>query len=150
MQITARINGLPAHDLKHNEMKKSIELYRSINGGDTGRDNCPIVHTFSDGIYCRQITIPKGVRLIGKIHKTEHINQLVTGKIKVIDSNGVESIKTAPCMWISNIGDQKAIMGLEDSIFQTFHKTDLKNPDDIENEITTMDYEDIKKLGVKQ
>ena len=46
--------------------------------------NCPLNHYFSDGIYVREITIPAGMVIVGKIHKHRHPNFLIKGKVMVI------------------------------------------------------------------
>ena len=43
--------------------------------GDT--DLCPLKHSFADGQYVREMFIPKGVMIIGKIHKHSHPNFLL-------------------------------------------------------------------------
>ena len=45
---------------------------------------CPLKHTFSDGIYVREITIPAGMFIVGKIHKHDHPNFLLKGKVVVV------------------------------------------------------------------
>ena len=44
---------------------------------------CPLKHTFSDGIYVREIFIPQGMLLTGKIHKHKHPNFLLKGEVMV-------------------------------------------------------------------
>src|SRR3990167_9863372 len=38
--------------------------------GDT--DNCPLKHHFANGIYVREILIPRGCLYVGRIHKFDH------------------------------------------------------------------------------
>ena len=44
---------------------------------------CPLKHSFSDGIYVREIFIPQGMLLTGKIHKHKHPNFLLKGEVMV-------------------------------------------------------------------
>lgn len=82
---------------------------------------CPLKHTFSDGIYVREIFIPKGVVLTGKIHRHAHPNFLMSGEVDVItEGGGVERIK-APCSMISAKGTKRIVMALEDCVWITVH-----------------------------
>lgn len=42
------------------------------------------IHHFSPGIYARELRLPAGARLTGKIHRTEHLN-IVVGDITVFN-----------------------------------------------------------------
>ncbi len=46
------------------------------------------VHYFAHGLYAREITIPKGAVLTGKIHLFEHINVISKGDISVLTEDG--------------------------------------------------------------
>ena len=81
------------------------------------------VHHFSKGLYAREITIPKGTTLTGKIHKTEHINVISKGDISVLTENGIQRIK-APCTIISKPGTKRVGFAHEDTVWTTFHATD--------------------------
>lgn len=94
-------------------------------------DLCPLQHSFSDGIYVREITIPKGVILTGKIHKHDHPNFLIKGKVKVFTEHDGFEILTAPCHMISKAGTKRAVEAMEDTVWVTVHHnptntTDLK------------------------
>ena len=58
------------------------------NGGDLQEnlDKMPLRHSFTDGIYVRELTIPEGTMLVGKIHKHRHHNMLLKGDIIVATS----------------------------------------------------------------
>ena len=40
---------------------------------------CPLKHYFAPGVYLREIFMPAGSVVIGKIHKTEHFNIIQKG-----------------------------------------------------------------------
>ena len=77
-----------------------------------------------------RFSIPKARRIITKIHKTEHLHVLVTGKLAIfIEGQGWKEY-TAPHVGITKPGTRRIIVALEDSIFMTFHpttKTDIEN-----------------------
>lgn len=48
----------------------------------------PVVHRYSGGIYAREITIPAGVMLTGKIYKGDHFDVMVYGDVTVTTDEG--------------------------------------------------------------
>ena len=85
---------------------------------------CPVRHYFAPGMYAREITIPKGVTLIGAIHKTENLCILSKGKLELVTDTGTVTIE-APCTVLVKPGTKNAALALEDSVWTNF----LPNPD---------------------
>ena len=56
-----------------NQIEYLEKAISNIPGAMKG-DAFPLEHSFINGIYLRQITVPKGAFLIGKIHKNEHFS----------------------------------------------------------------------------
>ncbi len=103
-------------------------------------------HAFLDGAYFRQITIPAGIALTGKIHSQSTINMLTKGAFAIVTEFD-EQVIEAPYMYISKPGTKKACYTLTDCIFINCHttwETDLKA---IEQEVTTDDYVPITDDG---
>ncbi len=84
----------------------------------------PPVHHFSDGIYAREIMIPAGTVLTGKMHRTQHINVVSRGDITVWTERGMKRIR-APFTFVSQPGTKRAGYAHEDTVWTTFHS----NPD---------------------
>jgi len=130
------------------EIRKKIvsfeESMKSIPGamyGDT--DHCPLKHSYADGIYVREIFIPKGTLIVGKIHKYVHPNFLMKGEVSVVtESKGVERLK-APLSMISEAGTKRVVYAHEDTIWITVHKTDETDPDKIEDEIIAKTFDEL-------
>ena len=114
--------------------------------------DCPVEHRFAPGCYIREIFMPKGSLVVGKIHLTEHFNVILKGKVTVATVDGVETHE-APYTFVSPAGIQKVVYMHDDCIWQTVHPTDKTDPDEIEAEIITENYdmlecnELIKKIG---
>ena len=99
-----------------------------------GKEICRITHYFAPGVYAREMWMPAGCLITGKIHLTEHLNMLSQGRVSV--SNKGESVTVeAPYTFVSPVGTKRAIYAHEDSTWTTIHATDLKDPDEIEAEI---------------
>jgi hypothetical protein len=86
---------------------------------------CPLQHHFCNGVYLRVITMPKGAKIIGHEHKTEHFNVILSGKAKVICGDDV-SIIEAPHLFVSKPGVRKILEIIEDMSWMTVHPTDKK------------------------
>jgi hypothetical protein len=122
-------------------------LIEGIKSGDILEQECPVTHRFSDGIYLREILMPKGTHIVGKIHATEHFNVVLTGKCTVITAEGITEI-TAPYTFISKAGVQKVVVVHEDCQWQTLHVTDKTNLDEIEKEVIVEDYDQLLVDGL--
>jgi hypothetical protein len=84
---------------------------------------CPVVHRFAPGVYLREIYMPAGTIVIGKIHKTEHFNILIKGACVIRHDDGRSEELRAPMTFVSKAGVQKVLHILEDMIWQTVHVT---------------------------
>jgi hypothetical protein len=109
--------------------------------------NCPVTHRFTDGCYLREIFMPKGTVIIGKIHATEHFNIILKGDVTVLTVEGAERI-TAPHTFTSKAGVQKVVIMHEDCIWQTVHVTDKTDLNDIEKEVVVDNYDNLKVDGI--
>jgi hypothetical protein len=66
--------------------------------------DCPVVHRFGPGIYIREVTIPAGSLSIGHYQKTTHLNNMLTGKVTMINEDGSHSELVAPQTFVSQPG----------------------------------------------
>jgi|TARA_R100000084_G_C4592318_1_gene119066 hypothetical protein len=101
----------------------------------------PLKHTFTDGIYIRQMSMEKDSFVIGKIHKHNHVWFLLTGHIVVVDENdSVEHI--APCYVEAPAGSKRVIYAHEDSIWVNVHAnpTNTRDLEELESLIIAKDY----------
>lgn len=98
-------------------------------------------HYFAKGLYAREITIPRGTLLTGKIHTTQHINIISQGDISVLTEHGPKRVK-APCTLISPPGTKRAGYAHEDTVWTTIHANpnDLTDPDELEAVLITPVY----------
>ena len=103
----------------------------------------PLKHTFTDGIYIRQMSMKKDSFVIGKIHKHNHVWFLLTGHIVVVDeNNSVEHV--APCYVEAPAGSKRVIYANEDSIWVNIHAnpTNTQDLQELEDLIIAKDYEE--------
>lgn len=88
----------------------------------------------SEGQYVREMRIPKGAYVIGKEHKTRHLNILTTGHMIVWSVHGRLDLSAAngPVIYESPAGVKKVGYALEDSVWLTLHPTDEVDQDRLE------------------
>ena len=126
---------------------------KALPGAIVGHDAdeiCPLTHRFAPGVYCREINIPKGMLLVGKIHKHAHPNFLLKGEVSYItETGGVKRVK-APQTMISPAGTKRIVYTHEDTVWTTVHVTNETDPDIIEEEVIAKTYEQLDDATDKQ
>lgn len=88
----------------------------------------PLKHTFGDGLYLRDLTIPKNTLVVGKVHRYRTLNILLKGEITVLTEDGVKRL-TAPQYFLSPAGSKKVGYTHKETVWLNVHateETDLK------------------------
>jgi hypothetical protein len=116
-----------------------------MDGYEDGDGLCKITHYFAPGIYAREMWMPAGYLITGKIHMTEHLNMLSQGRVSV-SNQGSSITMEAPHTFVSPVGTKRAIYAHEDSTWTTIHATDLLDPEEIEAEIIAETYEQLDNM----
>ena len=98
----------------------------------------PVINHFCKGapgrgLYARELFIPKGTVLTGKIHKYENLNIMLQGELSVLVGDEVVRVK-APFTIVSPPGTKRIAYAHEDTIWTTIHGTDEMDVDKIEAE----------------
>lgn len=97
-----------------------------------------LFHYFAPGIYARELHIPAGMTLTGKIHKYPQLNILSKGRISVLTEDGVKEVE-APFTVVSPAGTKRIAYAHTDCVWTTILNTDLTNIDQIEKQFTLDD-----------
>jgi hypothetical protein len=112
----------------------------------TDSELIPIKHYFMDGVYIREMTMRKGIAVVGAIHKHLHMCFLLTGRVTVV--NEKETIDyIAPCFIISTPGIKRVLYAHEDSMWFNTHKNPSNTEDvkKLEKEIVAISYEEYEE-----
>lgn len=112
----------------------------------TNSELIPIKHYFMDGVYVREMTMRKGIAVVGAIHKHLHMCFLLTGRITVV--NEEETIDhIAPCFIVSTPGIKRVLYAHEDSIWFNTHKNPSNTEDvkQLERDIVAISYEEYEE-----
>lgn len=96
-------------------------------------------HYHARGIYAREIFVPAGGIVVGKIQKYTHINTISQGRVIVITESGRMDI-SAPFTFVSEAGAKRCCVVLEDTIWTTYHATERESLEEIEDELIAPDF----------
>lgn len=123
------------------QFEQVLATFPGAKFGD--QESCPLKHSFADGVYVREIFIPKGTLLTGKIHRHSHPNFLMQGEVSVVtEGGGVQRLK-APLAMISKAGTKRVVYAHTDVVWITVHVTDETDLEKIEDEVIAKTYEAI-------
>lgn len=95
-------------------------------------------HTFLDGMYVREMFIPKGTLLIGKAHRLSCMNIVSKGDISILTPMGSARV----CSGYSGAsppGTQKVGFAHEDTVFVNVFRTDVTDQATIEDVVAFAD-----------
>jgi hypothetical protein len=129
------------------EFRKKIvefeEAMMQIPGAHRGDwDNCPLTHTFAEGIYVRKIFMPMGALIVSKIHKASHPYFVLQGELSVLTEEGEVRIK-APYYGITPSGTKRLLYVHEDTVWVTVHATKETDLEKIEEEIIAKSFDEL-------
>lgn len=104
----------------------------------------PVSHIFAPGLYARQMTIPAGGIIIGKIHRHAHVNTISKGRVWVVTEFGKEEI-AGPVTFVSQPGTKRVVVAQEETIWTTYHPTTETDLDKIEAHVIAPTYEALEQ-----
>lgn len=144
--------GLSVEGMTDRQKVEILEYGLSKNFIDISKE-LPLKHHICNGVYARELFIPAGTLLTGRIHKTNHISIIQQGDISVMTEEGMKRIQ-GPLVIQSEKGMKRAGFTHTDTIWITIHPTDLTDITEIEDslfydsDLSWIDYhETIKKHG---
>lgn len=117
-QPVAAVEPFPLACPSREKITELQELMLSLNEGL----ELPVRHHFAPGVYCRELTIPAGVVAVGKIHRTEHLTIISSGKVTIWTEEGMKTLE-APCMLHSMPGAKRAAYAHTEVVITTIHPT---------------------------
>lgn len=115
-----------------------------VPGAKFGDDCAPLKHTFTDDCYVRQITMPKGMIVTSKIHKTNHPYFILKGDVSVATEEEIIRIK-APYSGITKAGTKRVLYIHEETIWITVHlnPTNTQDLEKIEKRIIAKTFDEL-------
>ena len=121
-----------------------LSLNESVEAGTKEMNEMfPLKHNLQDGLYTREILMPKGSLVVSFIHKQNHPSFFMSGEMSVLlDTGEVKKIK-APMKVMTEIGTQRVAYMHEDCIWICVYKTNKKTVEEAEKDVYTQDYKDL-------
>lgn len=101
-----------------------------------------VKHHFSKDVYARELHIPAGTLIIGKIHKHENFNILSQGEMLVLSVDGAAHI-CAPFSTVSSPGVKRLAFAITDCVWTTIHGTSETDLEKIEDQFIAKTYNDV-------
>lgn len=98
----------------------------------------PVFHHFADNVYGREMHILPGCTVVGRVHKRQNMMFMLQGACHFYDGQSSSFVR-APRIWVSPPGTQRAVFAVEHCIFVSVIGTDLRDPDEIFEEFTSVD-----------
>lgn len=104
----------------------------------------PLKHWLAPGIYAREIHLPAGTVVVGKIHRHRHFNIISQGRVTCYTEFGLEHHE-APASFISEPGTKRVVVTHEDAIWTTIHPnpTDETDVSKLEEMFTALEYAEL-------
>lgn len=109
-----------------------------------GKDPFPLVHSFAEGVYIREVTIPKGYLCVGALHKHNYLNCIMSGEMSILTEEGIKRIK-GPCWNVAPNGTKRFGYSHETTVWVTVHPNpgNLRDIEKLEELIHAKDYDDL-------
>jgi hypothetical protein len=119
------------------KLKTASLLEQQINTLYVTAKDCPQIkceekHHFGPNIYIKEVTMPAGSLIIGKHHRMEHMCNMMSGRMIVVDSDGNRSELIAPMTFMAKPGRKVAYI-IETVVFQNIYSTSETDIEKLEN-----------------
>lgn len=126
---------------------KIMAIQRACQGLPDGQrmdESPPLKHWLAPGIYAREIHLPAGTLVVGKIHRHRHFNIISQGRITCYTEFGLETME-APASFISEPGTKRVVYTHEDAIWTTIHANPTNETDvtKLEEMFTAIEYAEL-------
>jgi hypothetical protein len=154
MNLIKADNSLQKVQFRQDIMTIQNGLEEMIKDGviESTLEDCKVKHYFSPKdekygccTYAREMFIPKGTLIIGKIHRHQHLNIISKGKVVVYTEFGEKHME-GPITFVSEIGLKRSVYAIEDTLWTTIHMTEFvgeENLDKIEQEVIAPTYDEM-------
>jgi hypothetical protein len=96
-------------------------------------------HHFADGLYAREMRVPAGSVVVGKMHKYPCLNFIMSGVMEVRSTTGKPIRIEAPYIFSSPGGTKRAGYAVTDLTWVTVHPTQNTELDKLEAELIITD-----------
>lgn len=98
-------------------------------------------HFFAAGLYARELYMPRGVLIVGRIHRHQHLCIQVSGDVLVYAEGWGKRRVTGYGVLVSDPGAKRVLLPLADTRWVTLHANphNIRSVHAIEDELTERD-----------
>ena len=82
-----------------------------------------IRHFWSGDVYCRELFMPAGALVVGRIHKFDHMEIMVSGKVSLSTNDGAVQELSGYNIFEAQAGKKRVLYMHEDTIWLTCHSS---------------------------
>lgn len=93
---------------------------------------CEEKHHFGPNIYIKEVTMPAGSLIIGKPHRMEHLCNMISGRMFILQEDGSNKELVAPMTFMAKPGRKVAYI-VETVVFQNIYSTPETDIEKLEN-----------------
>ena len=106
----------------------------------------PLKHSFSEGVYIREMFMPQGGLVIGKLYKISHTWFLLSGELEVATDEGNEYY-IGPCYVNAPEGTKRVLHAVSDVIFVNVYPNpeNITDTDKLEEILTCSSYKEYEE-----
>jgi hypothetical protein len=83
LRVVQSVEAIADHRARFDLMERALQRVPQVDN-----QHLSLREYVSGGMYCREITIPKGVLLTGRVYKFDHLEIMVRGKIDILSADG--------------------------------------------------------------
>jgi len=110
---------------------------------------CPVVHRFGPGVYMREVSMPAGALVVGRRHRGEHLNLMLSGILDLVDEAGnVIRTVVAPQTFTAPPG-RKIARIVADTVWLNIYATEERDIDKLEALLFDDDEMDARQESVQ-
>lgn len=124
-------------------------LYNIIAAGAVNfkdiEDDGFLTHRFIEGVYARELVIPAGTAVIGKLHKYPRICIISGGDCTFVTEFGTRRV-SAPFTEVMPPGSKTAVYAHTDTTWTAIHGTDERDLDRLEQIFIAPDHSEYQKF----
>jgi hypothetical protein len=141
------LSNLPA-DISKEQIREIITQVEEAAKLSTEQIEIPIKHYFckgGSGVYAREMFMPAGSLIVGKIHKHENMSIISAGEVSILSIDGLVRVK-GPHTFVAQAGTKRLIYAHTDVVWTVLHGTSETNIEKLEEEFIAKDYSEVPQL----
>lgn len=130
-----------------NNLEAAINQYIAEGGDEfsSSHESEYLRHHFIEGVYARELLIPAGTVVVGKLHKYPRICIISGGECTFVTEYGTRRV-TAPFSEVMQPGTKTAVYAHRDTTWTAIHATHETDLDRLEQIFIAKDHDDYRRF----